>query len=120
MLPELWQKEIVNVNKNVDWLKETAKQLHKDFGMLGIALDEAHLNTDSYSNLFQEAQTELESLYKNNYQVFQNLLYRIDLPETLAADILNKGDFDTAFKNLTEMILRREFLKVVYKYKFSG
>ena len=39
-LPELWEKEIINIEKPVDWVQETSDQLIKDFTMLDTIIEE--------------------------------------------------------------------------------
>lgn len=126
MLPEQWNKEIININaelfnKNseINWVDETAQQLLKDFNMLDIPLTLQPLKDDPYTDLFKQVRDFVESLHKNQYESYLNLLYRIDLPETnLHHSIPEHAGMDF-YDNLTEAILFREFMKVVFRHRYS-
>lgn len=126
MLPELWNKELINIssgvfNKNseINWVEETAQQLLKDFNMLDIPLSLKPLGNDSYIDLFKQVRYFVETLHKNQYEAYLNLLYRIDLPEiNLHHTIPEHAEMDF-YENLTEAILFREFMKVVYRHRYS-
>ena len=118
MLPELWKKEIINIQEEVDWVEETARQLIKDFAMLHIHLKFESLKNDKYVDLFSQATEEIGDLYVNHYEVFLNLLYRIDLDESKLQQLISATAPPLLYEQITELVLKREFLKVVSRYRY--
>ena len=118
MLPEIWQKEIINIDKEVDWVEETSKQLIKDFTMLGISIELKPFINDPYKGLFGMAKQIITQLFEKDHARFLDLLYRIDLPETELNNLIHTTSPPELYDKITELILRREFLKVVTRYKY--
>lgn len=119
MLPESWKKEIVGLDKGVDWVFETAKQLVKDFKMMGLLLNIELLNEHSYQHLFDEAKLAIKNLVEKDYALLLSLLYRIDLPEKELEEAIKTSLPNELHIVLTTLILRREFAKVVLKHRYS-
>src|SRR5687767_9843494 len=120
MLPELWKNELINIHEDVinkhpdvDWVNETAQQLIRDFAMLQINLEFEPLKNDKYQELFKQATAIIGDLYNHNYHVFLNLLYRIDLDEGRLHQLLSAMAPPRLYEQITEQILKREFMKVV-------
>ena len=126
MLPELWKKELINIHEEIinkhaeiDWVNETAQQLIKDFTMIQVDLELKPLKENAYADLFNQAVEKISTLYVNNYHVFLNLLYRIDLDENKVHEMVAAISPPLLYEQITELILKREFLKVVYRYKYK-
>lgn len=128
MLPEIWKKEIINIpvrtgkpgwNKDVDWVEETAQQLIKDFTILDIPLSFQPSAENQYQDLFDQARSTIKDLFEKNYHVFLNLLYRIDLPEAELNKLINNPSSPNLYDEITELVLRREFMKVVTRHLYS-
>ena len=118
-LPELWKREIINIKKEVDWVDETAHQLIKDFTMLDIPLSFQPSAQNQYQDLFNQAKSTIKELFETNYHVFLNLLYRIDLPQSELNVLINNTSGTDLFDQITELVLRREFMKVVTRHLYS-
>lgn len=119
LLPESWNKELINKNSEINWVQETANQLLKDFNMLDIPLALKSLGDESYGDLFNQVKHYLEVLHKTQYEAFLNLLYRIDVPEITSNHLLAESSNSDYYSNLTEVVLFREFMKVVYRHRYS-
>jgi hypothetical protein len=119
-LPEFWEKEIINIPGEVDWVLETSRQLLKDFAMLNLSLEFTPLSNQPYSTLFNEASQCIQVLYQKNYQGLLSLLYRIDLDENILHDLVNTYAPPELYDRITEWVLKRELIKVVYRYKYMG
>src|SRR5687767_5854936 len=120
MLPELWKKELISIHEEiinkhaeVDWVEETAQQLIKDFAMLQLHLEFEPFRNDKYADLFTQATEIIGNLYTKNHHAFLNLLYRIDLDEMKLNQLISAGDPPLLYQQISEQILKREFLKVV-------
>lgn len=119
MLPEFWEKEIININKKVDWVEETSKQLIKDFTMLGIELNFKPLIIDPYKDFFNQVNQLIAHLFENDHSRFLNLLYRIDLPEMELNNLIQNTSPPELYNTITELLLRREFMKVVARNRYN-
>lgn len=126
MIPDLWQKALINIHEEiinssveVDWVEETAQQLIKDFNMLGHHVELKPLKIDKYADLFQLATTKIKYLYENEYEVFLNLIYRIDLDETQLNALIQAVAPPQLYEKITEVVLKREFIKVFLRYRYN-
>lgn len=118
-LPEIWEKEIINIKGEVDWVLETSEQLIKDFNMLNIPLQFHPLAQEPYSKLFSESKRLIKDLYENDFHSFLNLLYRVDLNEAKLHELANDHSPTQIYDQIAELILKREFMKVVYRHRYS-
>jgi hypothetical protein len=126
MVPDIWKKELINIHEEiinkhgaVDWVNETAKQLIKDFEMLQLSLQFKKLEKDDYASLFDQAIVHIAHLYQNNYGAFLNLLYRIDMDEAHLNAVVAGTKPPELYAKIAEMILKREFMKVVTRYRYK-
>jgi hypothetical protein len=126
MLPELWKNAIINIHEEiigkheeVDWVDETAQQLIKDFAMLQLHLQFEPFKDDRYMHLFSQAVAKIGDLYQQQYHVFLNLLYRIDLDELKLQQLISANTPPLLYEQITEQVLKREFLKVVTRYRYG-
>lgn len=104
---------------DVDWVEETAQQLIKDFTMLDIPLNFRVTSENKYQDLFNQVRSIFQELFEKNYHVFLNLLYRIDLPEQELNKLTNTLSGPLLYDEITELILQREFRKVVTRHLYS-
>ena len=119
MLPDVWEKEIINIRGQVDWVHETSEQLIKDFTMLDIPLVFQPFHAEPYADLFTQAEAVIKDLYEKEPHTFLNLLYRVDLSEAILHQLLHQLPPQEFYHRLTELILKREFMKVVYRHQYS-
>lgn len=92
-------------------IQETLAQIQKDFGAMW---DQELPNNWDYWTLHQRI---LETLLKfQSSHTFMSLLYRIDIPESDYRFALNAQN---SMEILSEMIIKREFLKVLLRKQFS-
>jgi hypothetical protein len=118
-LPEIWEKEIINIHKNVDWVYETSMQLVKDFNMLNLSLEFEPEQNQSYSKLFNEATAIIQRLSEKDHQGLLHLLYRVDISENEMRAIVAMHPPPELYGKIAEALLKREFMKIVYRYKYS-
>ena len=89
-------------------------QLKKDLDLSGIDSDLLDRVTNE-KDLIEILMQIIEDLLTYRLDLFQNLLYRIDITE----EQLRLGLEDNPQIRLTEIILKREILKVYFRKKFS-
>ena len=63
--------------------------------------------------------TEIRYLLDHDFNALLNALYRIDLKETVVADLLEKGNPELISENLARAILERERKKAETRLKYK-
>ncbi len=96
--------------------KKLIQQLNKDFLLTSIpvSFSETVLPSQLKTMLF----ATIKDLIDEQFEVFLNLLYRIDLPEAKIRN-LPKENHQEYIAMVSYLILEREWQKVVFKSKFS-
>lgn len=74
---------------------------------------------NAYSELYDQILPHIEKLQKENFQNFYNLMYRIDISESLIKKEVSRAVDKTFSQAITDLILKRELLKVVTRKKYS-
>ncbi|HRH65620.1 MAG TPA: hypothetical protein PLU53_04940 [Bacteroidia bacterium] len=100
-------------------IRETAEQVMKDFGVMGL---EIHFSGDpyvAYEELKEQISPVLFQLFQNDRSRFQSLLYRIDINESRFRKLLGASAQSSFSLDLADMILQREFQKVLTRRFFS-
>ena len=91
-------------------------QLNKDFEVIGTAVDFSE--TTNPQDLFEFLQEVVTTLLEKHFDVFLNLLYRIDINEQQIKTIINTISDDTE-QQITFLILKREWKKVWFRKYYS-
>lgn len=102
-----------------DILQDTAQQVIKDFGMAGLKINFSGNPETAYKELTDQILPHIEKLQHENFQNFYNLMYRIDLSE-VQIKMAVEASKDRSFSEIvTELILQRELIKVVFRKQYS-
>ncbi len=113
MNPKILNQELTSE----DFVLKTQGQIAKDFGTAGIdfpsSFQSAPMEVD---RLILEISIRLKELQTSSSSGFSQLLYQIDLPESILPDLAQTDDF---YLNLAEAVLKREAYKVFLRSKFS-
>ena len=92
-------------------------QLKKDFDLAGIHIQiKPHLTTENLKTLLHE---KIYFLLLEKSNECQNLLYIIDVPEKIISNTNQKDVVDTA-REITFIILKREFKKVWFRQEYNS
>lgn len=95
-------------------IQETAAQVMKDFARFGMDIRFPETLEYAYDSLFEQLKIKLAGLLQRDPEKLSSLLYHIDLDERKMrksiADGLNEHE------RLSEMILEREFIKVLTRH----
>jgi len=91
---------------------ETCLQFQKDLYSCGLELNEFH--TNQAHKLYDFTFNYLKCLEGSK---LQDLLYRVDVPESLMKNISLEEDY---FEALTDLILHREAMKVFFRHYYSS
>ncbi|TAH41090.1 MAG: hypothetical protein EYC69_08930 [Bacteroidetes bacterium] len=100
-------------------IRETAAQLIKDFNVAGFEVTFSGNELTAYEELKNQIEPVLYDLFRNNLSQFQSLLYRIDLDERLLSDTLKNSEGSSFSSTLAELVLNREFQKVLTRRFYS-
>jgi len=100
-------------------IRDTVNQINKDFNLEGFELKLSEIEQNTFDDLKIQLAPVIDQLFNKDKQEFNNLLYRVDIPEKDFRKLLkeNQNKFS---EDLSEMIIRREFQKVLTKRFFSG
>lgn len=114
--------ELPDINQGIlkpDLFEKFKMQLQKDFENCGV--DAAFCNTlkAEYDFIFHEIYTEVKRITKSVNSKLNELLYRIDISE-LQIKKLSKEKPDVELEEvISELIIKRELQKIVYKEFFK-
>ena len=125
----------------IDILNETAQQAIKDFGMNGTEINFFGNTENAYEELFSQILPLVEKLVneKNSPllrrgvgptkgtdsvshrrgEAFYNLMYRIDISESQIKKAIEESKDKSFSAVVTDLILKRELLKVITRRSFS-
>ena len=113
MNPDTLNQEL----KSQEFVLKTQRQIAKDFGTAGVDFPSDFQSFPMELNrLIGEVSIRLKELQASNSTSFSQLLYQIDIPESMLPDLAHSDDFH---KNLAEIVVRREAYKVFLRSKFS-
>ena len=111
--PEIIQQEL----RSEDFVLKTQQQIAKDFGTAGVDFPSSFQSVSmEVDRLILEISIRLKELQTSSSSGFSQLLYQIDLPESILSDLARTDDF---YSSLAEAVLKREAYKVFLRSKFS-
>ena len=114
-LPASFNQLIAEAN-DLNLYQKLIKQLNKDFLLANVDLDFSEdILPLSLQHLLHET---IYSLIQEKFTSYLNLLYIIDVPEN-QVKALNGDDTVDLAKQVSFLILRREWQKVWFKHKYS-
>lgn len=112
----LTASELANHFSKAEFVLKTQRQIAKDFGTVGLtfpaSFEQEPLITETILSL---TQARIEEISERSHHDFMQLIYQIDIPETLFLELQSDPDF---IANLTEAILQREAYKVYLRSLF--
>ena len=92
--------------------EDLVNQLNKDFEVIGTAVNFSE--TENPQDLFEFLQEVISTLLEKHFDVFLNLLYRIDIDEHQIKTIINQIA-DNTEQQIAFLILKREWKKVWFR-----
>jgi hypothetical protein len=112
------KSEIERAKSDRQIIQDTASQVIKDFARFGMNIRFPENLEYAYDSLFEQLKTVLSGLLQNDPEKLSSLLYHIDLDERKMResrkDIINENEW------LSELILEREFIKVLTRHYFKN
>ncbi|GAB4260449.1 MAG: hypothetical protein Kow0079_17350 [Vicingaceae bacterium] len=98
-----------------DLLEKVVLQIQKDFEWFDLQIVFKSTNHTPYKELFQQIYPKVDFLLNENPNKFYNLLYRIDIEDTLLKKHLKAHPHSDTAEVITDLILKRELQKVVIR-----
>ena len=113
MNPEILNQEL----NSVEFVLKTQRQIIKDFGTAGVDFPDDFRSTPYHiDQLLREISIRLKDLHAGSSSTFSQLLYQIDIPESILSDLSETDDFSLS---LAEVVLKREAYKEFLRNKYS-
>ena len=106
--------------KNQVVVEATAEQVVKDFAMLQVDLQFSGNAETAYEELYEQLEPVIRHFIERDFEKLQNVLYRIDISEEKVKAALFGIQHESTSELLTQIILKRELEKVVFRLQYSG
>lgn len=104
---------------DLEIIRETAAQLIRDFSIHKLEVVFSGNELTAYDELLLQVEPLITEMYKNNRAGFQMLLYQIDISEQSYKKLLSTSSIDNFPTKLSELIIQREFQKVLTRKFFK-
>ena len=116
MLPILSNADLRSHFSNIEFVLKTQRQIAKDFGTARANFPDNFLSVPvQIDQLLAEISIRLKEINSTSSSAFSQLLYQIDLPESILSSLSSSEDF---YSNLAELVLKREAYKVFLRSQF--
>ncbi len=104
---------------DLEIVRETAAQVIRDFSIHKLEITFSGNEYNAYGELVSQLEPILGELFKTNKSAFQALLYQIDISEQSFRKLMQSASKDDFGSKLAELIVQREFQKVLTRKFFS-
>jgi hypothetical protein len=104
----------------LDFIKDTAHQIIKDFDMFGLEIKFSGNAYNAYEELFDQIEPHISNLITTNRQKFLGILYRIDLSDEQLKKAVNENTSEPFAAIVTDLIIKRELQKVVIRNHYKA
>ena len=112
--------QIEKYRHDLEVIRDTARQIIKDFELFGIEITFSGNEQTAYQELKEQIIPALRKLYNYETSSFMSLLYRIDADEKKVNEILNSSTEKNKAEQLADIVIEREFMKVLLRKLYSG
>lgn len=104
---------------DLEIIRETAAQVIRDFHMHRLEVVFSGNEMTAYEELTRQVEPLLAEMYRTNRSGFQALLYQIDIPEARFKKLISTTPANEFARQLAELIIQREFQKVLTRRYFK-
>ena len=104
---------------DLEIIRETADQIIRDFNIKEFEIIFSGNPNNAFDELKIQITPVIEKLFKADRSSFQSLLYRIDISERDYKQTLSQIHSKGFEVELSELVIRREFQKVITRKYFS-
>lgn len=115
------KEELPGLANDSEIIRETALQLQKDFLSFSILLwdDESKL-PESWEWLYKDLRPVVEQLVDSDSRRLLQIIYRLDLSESMLQESLGRQSGEQAIAEITVMMIHRACLKVKFRKQYSA
>jgi len=110
---------ITKYRHDLEVIRMVAEQVKKDFSFHSIEIKFSGNEMTAFTELKAQITPLVSNLFLTNKNQLLQLLYRIDVSENDWRKILEINDIEVKFEKLAEIILEREFIKVLIRKLYS-
>lgn len=111
--------DITSYRHDLFFIRETAKQIIKDFDFFGIEITFSGNAETAYEELKSQLQTLISGLLKNDPSKILSVLYRIDVMEAKIKKAFLSQYKENRSGLLSDLIIERELQKVIIRKMYS-
>jgi hypothetical protein len=101
-------------------IRETAEQISRDLNIEDFNIIFSGNEHQAFDELKRQLIPIIGKIYRDDARAFHSLLYRVDINEKDYKRSLSESEISTFEERITELIIRREFQKVLTRKFFSG
>ncbi|MFZ9027693.1 MAG: hypothetical protein ACO2Z9_01695 [Crocinitomicaceae bacterium] len=110
------KKQVLEQFRIPDFVLKTQRQIHKDFSVQGLTVDDTLLEKElDYESIFLIVTDALSSVMRLGERQLLQLNYQIDIPQSQFLKAITE---ENPIEELSTLIIRREAYKVYLRTKF--
>ena len=118
-LPDVSNKNVSGFLDKEEIVRETAKQIMKDFGMFGVEVTFSGNTSNAYQELHLQLIDQVTLLLEQNYDLLLSVLYQIDITEREIAKAERELPEYNHIEILAHQIIVRDLKKVLLRRYFK-
>ena|SRR5690554_373526 len=113
------KSELEKYYQKVEIIRETARQIIKDFSLFDEEIIFSGNTETAYQELFNQIYPIINRLLNLDPSRFFSMLYTIDVDEKKIKSLLFDVHDKSAEKEICKLIIERELIKVLYRRQWS-
>ena len=119
-LPQVNNKNVSGFLNKEDVVRETAKQIMKDFGMFSVEITFSGDTGNAYRELHLQLVNQITLLLEHNYDLLLSVLYQIDITEKEIAKAERELPEYNQIEIIAHQIIVRDLKKVLLRQYFKS
>jgi hypothetical protein len=119
-LPQIRNDNVKGFLDRAEIVRETAKQIMKDFGMFGVEITFSGDVPNAYDELHRQLVEQISVLIQNNYDKLLSVLYQVDITEREIAQAERDLPHYNHVEIIAHQVIARELKKVLWRRYFKS
>ncbi len=111
-----------NLNQFLDRdeiVRETARQIMKDFGMFGVEITFPEKIENAYDELHRQLVSQIAGLVQTNYDTLLSVLYQVDITDREIARAEQELPHYNQVEIIAHQVIVRDLKKVLFRQYFK-